>query len=447
MDADRAADPHAPDDSATDGSATVPVPIEKAGRIREFFRILGPGLVTGASDDDPSGIGTYAAAGAAYGYGMLWTALVTYPLMAGVQFICAKVGLVSGRGLTGVIRIHYRVVLFPVVIGLVAANTFNAAADISAIAAGINLLVPIPIPWLLLPITLSILAFQVWGSYRQIARIFKWLCLTLLTYIGAAILAQPDWLAVLGGTLIPTFRADSGFLMMLVAILGTTISPYLFFWQANQEVEEEIARDRKHPWNRIGATDRELRDAAWDVDAGMALSNVVMFFIILAAAATLNRAGRTDIGTAAEAAEALRPLAGDGAFVLMALGLIGTGVLAVPILIGSASYAVAEAFEWECSLEDRPSQAKRFYLVMSACFVAALAIDYAGMNPMKALVWSSVINGFLSPPLLVIIMLISNNRKVMGERVNSRLLNTLGWATTILMFVAAIALIWSWIDL
>lgn len=441
MEPDGTTDPHAKDEDTS-----APPPITTPGKLTAFFRNLGPGLVTGASDDDPSGIGTYAAAGAGYGYGMLWTAPVTFPLMAGVQFICAKIGLVSGRGLTGIIRVHYRALLFPVVFGLVTANTFNAAADISAIAAGINLLLPIPIPWLLLPIAFSILAFQIWGSYRQIAKIFKWLCLTLLTYIGAAILAKPDWLAVLGGTLIPTFRADSGFLMMLVAILGTTISPYLFFWQANQEVEEEIARDRKHPWNRIGATDRELRDAAWDVDAGMALSNVVMFFIILAAAATLHQAGRTDIVTAAEAAEALRPLAGDGAFVLMALGLIGTGILAVPILIGSASYAVAEAFQWRGSLDDRPYQAKRFYLVMAACFVAALAIDYAGMNPMKALVWSAVINGFLSPPLLIVIMLISNNRKVMGKRVNGRVLNSLGWLTTILMLVAAIALIWSWVD-
>jgi NRAMP (natural resistance-associated macrophage protein)-like metal ion transporter len=406
--------------------------------------VLGPGLVTGASDDDPSGVATYAAAGAAFGYGTLWTALVTFPLMAVVQFVCAKVGMVCGCGLAGVIRRHYPRWLYPVLLGLVVANTINAAADLSAIAAGINLLVPISIPVLVLPVGLGILAFQVWGSYRLIARTFTALTLALLAYVGAAFLAGPDWRQMAWGTLVPSVRLDGQFLMMLVAILGTTISPYLFFWQANQEVEEEAAAGRKRLSQRKGATAGELRDAAWDVGAGMFLSNIVMFFIILATAATLHRAGRTEVGTAAEAAEALRPLAGEGAFVLMALGLIGTGALGVPILTGSAAYATAEAFGWPSTLDARPRQATRFYAVMAACTVGALAINYLGIDPMKALVWTSVINGFLSPPLLALVLLVANNRAVMGRHVNGWATNLLGWATAAFMALAAGGLVWSW---
>jgi NRAMP (natural resistance-associated macrophage protein)-like metal ion transporter len=408
------------------------------------LKALGPGLITGASDDDPSGIATYAMAGAAFGYATLWTAPVTFPLMAAVQFICAKIGLVTGRGIAGVIRRHYpRALLYPVVLGLVVANTINAAADLAAIASGINLLVPVSPTYLIVPVGLLILALQVWGSYRLIANTFKWLTLAVFAYIGAAFLARPDWGDVLRGTLVPTVRFDAGFLAMLVALLGTTISPYLFFWQANHEAEEKCA-GRRHLWRREGATGTELEYAFWDVNIGMFLSNLVMFFIILATAAKLHTAGRTDIETASDAAEALRPLAGDAAFLLMALGLIGTGVLAVPILTGSGAYAVAEAFGWKCGLDEKPDRAKEFYLVMAASTVVALAIDFLGVSPVKALFWTAVINGFLSPPLLVIIMLIANNRAVMGQRVNGRALNVLGWATTALMFAAAVALVLTW---
>jgi NRAMP (natural resistance-associated macrophage protein)-like metal ion transporter len=277
-------------------------PKRELNPIKRFLKILGPGLVTGASDDDPSGISTYAMAGASLGYATLWTAPVTLPLMAAVQFISAKIGLVSGRGIAEVIRRHYsRFLLYPVVLSLVVANTINAAADIGGIAAGINLLLPIPILWLVLPVGLSILTLQVWGSYRLIARTFKWLTLALFGYIGSDLLARPEWGKALRGTLLPTFSLDSNFLAILVAILGTTISPYLFFWQANQEVEEEIARGRKKLWQRQGSTDAELKYAAWDVNTGMLLSNVVMYFIILATASTLHRAAKTEIETAAEA--------------------------------------------------------------------------------------------------------------------------------------------------
>jgi NRAMP (natural resistance-associated macrophage protein)-like metal ion transporter len=412
--------------------------------LERVLRTLGPGLVTGASDDDPSGIATYAMAGAAFGYATLWTALVTFPLMASVQFVCAKIGLVTGRGIAGVIRRHYpRALLYPVVAGLVVANTINAAADLAAIASGINLLVPVPPAYLIVPVGLLILALQIWGSYRLIANTFKWLTLAIFAYIGAAFFARPDWGGVLRGTLLPTVRFDAAFLAMLVALLGTTISPYLFFWQANQEAEEMCA-GRKRLWRRRRASDSEVEYAFWDVNIGMFLSNVVMFFIILATAATLHRAGRTDIETASAAADALKPLAGEGAFVLMALGLIGTGVLAVPILTGSGAYAVAEAFGWKCGLDEKPGRAKEFYLVMAASTLVALGIDFVGVSPVKALFWTAVINGFLSPPLLVVIMLIANNRAVMGKRVNGRALNVLGWATTALMFAAAGALVLTW---
>ncbi len=255
---------------------------------------------------------------------------------------------------------------YPAIAALVIANTINAAADIQAIAAGINLLVPIPILALTIPIALAILVVQVWGSYRLIEKIFRWLTVSLFAYIGAAFLAHPKWSEVIRGTLIPTFRFDSTYLSMLVAILGTTISPYLFFWQASQEVEEQKSKQNHRDGKAKSATSGELRDAAWDVNTGMLLSNVVMFFIILATAATLHAAGKTEIDTAAQAAEALRPIAGNAAYVLMALGLIGTGVLAVPILTGSAAYSVAELFNWKCGLDEKPHQAKGFYWVIAA---------------------------------------------------------------------------------
>ncbi len=417
----------------------------KPSPLRRFLKMLGPGLITGASDDDPSGIGTYAITGAQLGYTPLWTALVTFPLMAAIQYICAKIGLVSGRGIAGVLRQHYpRGLLYAVVLGLLAANTINAGVDILAIAAGLNLLVPVPLSIVIVPIAVGILALQIWGSYRMIARTFKWLTLSLFAYIGSAFFARPDWPAALRGTLVSTIRFDREYLAVLVAILGTTISPYLFFWQASQEVEEKASRARKPLWRRAGQTDAAVRYAFWDVSVGMFFSNVVMYFVILASAATLHQAGKTDIATAAEAAEALRPLAGEGATVLMALGLIGTGLLAVPILTGSAAYAVCETFNWPCGLDTRPRQAKGFYIVLGLSALGGLLVDFIGISPMDALFWTAVINGFVSPPLLVVIMLISNRKAVMGERVNQWWENVLGWATTILMFAAAGALVLTW---
>lgn len=413
--------------------------------IKRFLKVLGPGLVTGAADDDPSGIGTYSQAGASLGFATLWTAIITLPMMAVVQFLCAKIGMVSGMGLAGVLRKHYsRAVLYPAVFGLVVANTINAGADIGAIAAAINLLVPIPTVWMIVPIAITIVVLQIWGSYKLISRIFKWLTLALFAYIGAAILANPPWRAVLKATVIPHLSFGGRYLLTIVAILGTTISPYLFFWQSSQEVEEEIEMGRKTQSEREGATYAELRRAVWDTNIGMLFCNVVFYFVILAAASTLHVAGKTDIQSATDAAQALRPLAGNASSVLFALGLIGAGFLAVPVLTGASAYAVAETFGWECSLADKPSEAKQFYAVIAGSTMVGLVLNFLSINPMAALFWTAVINGLISPPLLVIIMLVSNNKAVMGDKVSGVGANIVGWAATAIMFAAAIGMVLTW---
>jgi NRAMP (natural resistance-associated macrophage protein)-like metal ion transporter len=415
-------------------------------RIRRVLNALGPGIITGASDDDPSGIATYAQAGAALCYSTLWIALITYPLMAAVQFICAKVGLVTGKGLTSVLhRCFSGKISYPAVLALVIANTINAGADITAIAAGINLLVPIPITALVGPIALVILAFQFWGNYRLIATIFKWLTLALLAYVGAAFYARPDVGAVLQGTFLPRIQLSRDYLEVFVAILGTTISPYLFFWQASQEVEEKRLRV-KQPRSERASREESLTNAVWDINLGMLFSNVVMYFIILTTAATLHEAGVTDIQTASEAAEALRPLAGNGATILFALGIIGTGFLTVPILTTSAAYAIAEAAHWKKpSLDHTPKSALNFYAVIAAMTLVALAMNFSGINPIQALYWTAVINGLLAGPLLVLIMLIAGNRMIMKSAVNGPPLNVLGWSATAIMTVAALGLVLTWI--
>lgn len=409
--------------------------------LKRLFLLLGPGLITGASDDDPSGIGTYAVAGASFGFATLWTALVSFPLMTATQVICARVGQVSGRGVAGVLRRYYpRWLLYPTVGALVVANTLNAGADIGAIAAAINLLIPIPIVAMIVPIALLIIALQVWGSYRFIANTFKWLALALLAYVGAAVFARPDAGEVLKNTFVPTIKFDKDFIALLVAILGTTISPYLWFWQSSQEVEEEISMGRTSITARKGVTEAEKKYSALDTTIGMFASNVVMYFIILTTAATLFKAGNADINSAADAAEALRPLAGSGATILLAVGLIGAGLLAVPILTGSGAYAVSEAFGWKYGLDRKPEHAKQFYGVIAASTLIGMLINFVGINPIDALFWTAVINGVLAPPLLVIIMLVANNEQVMGEHRNGPITNALGWITVAVMAAAAIAL-------
>lgn len=417
----------------------------KDNPIKRLLDRLGPGLITGASDDDPSGIGTYSQAGAALGYATLWTAIVTLPLMIVVQHICAKIGMVSGRGLAGVLNRYYsKKLLYPVVIGLVIANTINAGADIAAISAAINMFVPIPISAMVIPIAIAIVVLQVWGSYRVMVKIFKWLTLSLFAYVIAAFLARPDWYAVARATFVPQIQFTSEYITTIVAILGTTISPYLFFWEASEEVEEEKSEGRKDVNARRGATDKEIKKEKLDTIVGMLFCNLVFYFVIVSAGATLHVSGQTNIQSATEAAQALRPLAGNFATVLFGIGLIGAGLLAVPVLTGSAAFAVAETFGWQSGLDEKPRHAKKFYAVIAASTVVGVVIGFAGINPISALFWTAVVNGVVAPPLLVVIMLVANNKRVMGERTNGLWTNVLGWLATVVMFAAAIGMFVTW---
>jgi Mn2+/Fe2+ NRAMP family transporter len=410
-----------------------------------MLRTLGLGMITGAADDDPSAIGTYASAGAAIGPSFLWTAPVTFPMMCAVVYLSAKLGQVSGKGLFHVIKDHYsRWILYPALIGVLIGNTIEAGADIGGMSAAIGVLVPAPMPLIIIPVTLAIFALQVWGSYTLIRNVFRWLALTLLAYVGAAILAKPDLYEVIKGTFVPAIRFDQQFLSLLVAVIGTTLSAYLYTWQSNQEVEEEIAMGRRRLVDRKGATNKELRDTRTDVIAGMFFSNVVMYFIVLSTASTLFKTGPRDISTAAQAAEALKPLAGDAASVLFALGVIGVGFLAVPVMTTGAAYDLSQVMGWKHSLHAKPSEAKKFYVAIGVFTTIAMCLNFLGFNPMKALVYSGIVQGFSTPPLLLLIMLMTNNRKIMGDRVNSRGMNILGWITTVAIFAATAGLVATW---
>lgn len=414
-------------------------------RSRRVLRTLGLGLITGAADDDPSAIGTYASAGAAIGPSFLWTAPVTFPMMCAVVYLSAKLGQVAGKGLFHVIKDHYsRWILYPALIGVLIGNTIEAGADIGGMSAAIAVLLPVPMPFIIIPVTVAIFALQVWGSYTLIRNIFRWLALTLLAYVGAAILAKPDLIEVMKGTLIPSIQFNEKFFSLLVAVIGTTLSAYLYTWQSNQEVEEEIAKGRRRLAERKGATKKELQHTTLDVVSGMFFSNVVMYFIILSTASTLFKAGSTEIDTAAQAAEALRPLAGNAASVLFALGVIGVGFLAVPVMTTGAAYDLSQVVGWKHSLHAKPAEAKKFHAAIGVFTVLAMSMNFLGFNPMKALVFSGVVQGFSTPPLLLMIMLITNNPKIMGPRVNSRGLNILGWVTTVAIFAASAGLVLSW---
>ena len=407
-----------------------------------YFRILGPGLVTGAADDDPSGITTYSVAGASLGYGMLWMAVATFPLMAAVQLICARIGLVTGHGLAAAIRRHYpRPFIYVACLLLLVANVFNIAADLSGMAGVTHMLTGVPALVSVPVLGLIILLTTIYATYAAFAQYLKWLTAVLFAYVATAFLARPDWREIALATFVPRLSWDSLYITTMVAVLGTTISPYLFFWQASHEVEEEKALGRRLIAQRRGATAHELADARLDVVTGMFFSNLVMFFIILATGATLHAAGQTQIEDARHAAEALRPLAGDAAYLLFALGLIGTGLLAVPILAGSASFAIAELFGWRSGLDLTPRRGQRFYLILVAAIVVGVVLDLGGTNPIRMLFLSAVLNGLLAPPLMVLVMLVGSNKTIMGTRVNGPWLNTLGWLATVLMSVAAVSLL------
>jgi NRAMP (natural resistance-associated macrophage protein)-like metal ion transporter len=413
------------------------------GRVRRFFANLGPGLITGAADDDPSGISTYSVAGASIGYPILWTALFSFPLMAAVQLMCARLGMVTGRGLGGVIRKRYpRWVLWSACLLLIVANVFNIAADLGGMGAAMHMVTGIAAYWWTPFFTVLITVLLIWASYNWIVKVFKWLALVLFAYIITAFLAHPHWGEVLHATFVPHIEWTGAYMSVLVGILGTTISPYLFFWQASQEVEQERDQGRITVAQRRGATDEELSVATTDVRTGMFYSNLVMYFILLTASATLHAHGIRNIETAQQAAEALGPLAGKGAAWLFTVALVGTGILAVPVLAGSCAYAIAEAAIWRrASLNDRPWRAPRFYVVIATAMLIGLALNFAHLNAVKMLFWSAVVNGVLAPPLVVLVVLLTSDPEIMGDRINSRSAKTLGWICAAVMTIAAVAMI------
>ena len=417
--------------------------IKTAQEVKSYWNKLGPGLTTGASDDDPSGIATYSQAGARYGFQLLWLAAFTFPLMSVVQEMCARIGLVTGRGLAGTIRLHFsKKLLYTVSLLLFVANAFNIGADLGAMAKGAQL---INEGWnfymLVIGFSAISLALQVFTPYDKYARYLKWLAMVLLAYVASAILAHLNWSDVMHNAFIPHIKFNKDQLLIICGVLGTTISPYLFFWQTSQEVEGEISLGKTSIVSRRGATKSEIKNMRIDVWSGMFLSNVVMFFIIAACGALLFGNGITNITTASQAAEALRPFAGDATYFLFAVGIIGTGLLAIPVLAGSSSYAIAESFQWKEGLSRKLRQAQAFYATIFLSMLIGLGINFIGIDPIKALIYSAVFNGIIAPLILLPIVLISSNRKIMGEWTNHKLTTLIGWMVVGIMTIAGVAAI------
>jgi Mn2+/Fe2+ NRAMP family transporter len=411
--------------------------------LEALFKKLGPGVITGAADDDPSGIATYSQAGAHGGFGLLWTVVLTWPLMVAVQSVSARIGRVTGRGLAGnMVLVFPRSVVTGLVLLLFIANTINLGADLAAMGAAARLMLAGGSAHLF---TLAFAVFSLLGivfvPYHRYVGLLKWFTFSLLAYVGVVFTVKIDWHAVAVGALLPKFELSGEALTLVVAIFGTTISPYLFFWQCAQEVEEEEADPAAGPLiKRPEQAERELNRIGWETWIGMAISNLIAFFIILTTAVTLNAAGKTDIQTAEQAAEALRPIAGNAAFVLFSLGVIGTGLLAIPILAGSAAYAVGEARGWRIGLERPLNEARPFYLVIAVAIVLGVAVDFTPLDPMKALIWSAVLNGVIVVPIMTAMMIMASRRKLMGDFVAARWQVVLGWAATAIMAAAAIAM-------
>lgn len=377
---------------------------------------------------------------------MLWTAPVTLPMMVAVVYLSSKLGMVSGQGLFSVIRAYYsRWFLYIVLAAVLIGNTIEAGADIGGMAASLNIFIPIPVGIVVVTIGLTVLVLQIWGSYRIIRNIFRVLALSLLAYVGSAILTKPELIPVLKATFIPAPHFNKDYLAMLVAIIGTSLSAYLYTWQSNEEVEEKVAMGRRRLAERKGASRTELKQSMWDIIFGMVFSNVVMYFIILSAAATLFKAGKTNINSAAEAAQALRPLAGNAAGLLFAVGVIAVGFLAVPVMTTGAAYDLSQSFGWKHGLYRKPGEAKKFYGAIALFTLVAIGMNFFGINPMKALVWAGIVQGFSTPPLMLLIMRMTNDRRIMGNRVNGRAINILGYITTAAIFSATLGLVITWI--
>jgi NRAMP (natural resistance-associated macrophage protein)-like metal ion transporter len=414
---------------------------KKSGGLKTIIKNLGPGLITGASDDDPSGIVTYTQAGAQFGLSTLWTALLTFPLMAAMQGMAARIGLVTCQGLTGTLRTHYpKWLLYFVLLFCFPAVILNIGADIQSMGAVTHLLIPaVPAFAASILFTALLLFVIIRYPYQKMAGILKWLCIGLLLYLIVPFLVHPHWPQVARNTFIPTFHFNKDFLSILVAILGTTISPYLFFWQATMEVEDQQHTNRK---KKIVVDKKMLDNMRSDVNIGMFSSNLVMFFVILTAGTVLFAAGTKNIDTVEQAAQALKPLAGNASYVLFAVGVIGTGLLAIPVLAGSLSYMLAETLQFSMGLDKKFNEAKRFYTVIIVSLVAGLCMQFFGLSPVKALLYTAILYGLTSPLLIAVILHIGNNKKIMGEHTNSRLSNILGFLTLILMTASAIGLVY-----
>lgn len=419
--------------------------IAQIKKTRQYWHNLGPGLTTGASDDDPSGIATYSQTGAQYGFQLLWLSVFTFPLMSFVQEMCARIGLVTGRGLAGNIRRHFsKRILYICTFLLFAANSINIGADLGAMAKAVQLLAPqTNFTMLVIGFALFSLALQIYTPYSRYAKYLKWLALVLLAYVASAILAKLDWQEVFSSAFIPSIEWSKEQIILICAILGTTISPYLFFWQTSQEVEEQILDGKTTMVSRQGTDKMEVKKMRFDVWTGMLLSNIVMFFIIAACGAILYPQGITNIATAADAAEALRPFAGDASYWLFAIGIIGTGLLAIPVLAGASSYAVSETFNWKQGLSRNLHQAYPFYGVMIFSVLIGLAINFLGIDPMKALIYAAVINGLVAAPVLALIVILSSDKKIMGDWTNRKSLKVTGWGVVSIMALTGAAAIWA----
>jgi NRAMP (natural resistance-associated macrophage protein)-like metal ion transporter len=410
--------------------------------LRGLFKRLGPGFITGAADDDPSGIATYSQAGAQAGVGLLWTVVLTWPMMVAVQSVCARIGRVTGHGLAGnMVQIFPRPVVYVLVGLLLAANTINIGADLAAMGAAAELVVGGPAHiYTFLFAVVSLLAV-VFVPYHRYVNFLKWTTFSLFAYVGVVFAVHIDWRAVAVGALLPRFAMNGETITLIVAIFGTTISPYLFFWQSSQEVEEEEADPEAGPLlEHPEQASRELGRIGWETLLGMAFSNLIAFFIILTTAVTLNANGQTDIQTSAQAAAALRPIAGDLAFALFSLGIIGTGLLAVPVLAGSAAYAVGETGGWTTGLERAPREAWRFYAVIGIAILLGVCVDLSPLDPIKALIWSAVLNGVITVPMMVATMIVASHRAHMGEFAATLGQRILGWLTTAMMTIASIGM-------
>lgn len=413
-------------------------------KLRKILKTLGPGFITGASDDDPSGIATYSQTGAQFGYQQLWTAPFSFPFMTVIQEMCGRIGMVTGRGISGVIKKHYSpTILYFAVLLLFIANTINIGANLGAMASSAQLLLGLPFyVWLIIMVATSLI-LQIFVSYPTYSRVLKYLTLSLLAYIVTVFIVKQNWTAIAFSTLLPSFSFDKAHMTNIVAILGTTISPYLFFWQADEEVEEEIEEKKLQTMGRgLPAINiRSIRRMRKDTIIGMFLSNLVMFFIITTAASTLHVNGITEVATATDAAKALKPLAGEFAFLLFALGIIGSGFLAVPILAGSASYALAEAVGWREGLYLKFSKAHGFYGIIALATILGIVVNFTPIKPFQMLYYTAILNGMVAPFLMVMILLICNNKKIMGNYTNSLFSNMMGIIITAIMAFSSIFLL------